>query len=617
MGVELSALIVLLVISIFVNIAFIGYWLFLRRSAKSQGHKPDVEIPVQNEPLLAPRVAAPEPPPQQEKGGEEDGQKKTIVVEPTDAVVKTSPKETSPKHALRSLETEQRPELNVKKIRVREPQQRSNRQRLREPVSKIEFKNDMELVVQFVNEYFDESHKLPVIPENDVSTSRLYVDIPEDSEECCTILKDIKEVVVPNTKLRTKLKEGLSKLLPNFQDVLLIQICHTQHPRYHAKFHGKSLADILGSTVSSALVCDVNSSPVIGTIETIVCKWLGTALALPKMKREYGSGRLVNLQDPVGAVFYTTHDVYVTLIRHAKIKKLAEDKTPNDQKRFVVYCSDDASRALEEACCIEKVKLRQVITFDKEMCGMTVKHLEKQMEKDATRGLVPLLIVANYGSANIAANDEVWELVKTSRSSLIPDTHSIHVSFSSLFPYSGQISIVWSCERLEHAKAKAIYNEENPIRLWVLIRLYGIRSIREAVKRKLMLGNGFTEHLAQHSEFFDMHYGNEHGVSVFQYNNFHGKVLIRAVINYERCHQSIMEESVSTLLNSVDEFEKAISKGKKGLNKTPDQELCETIGGSANETTDNTQSDEGEKNELVSKKMPSTLKPLSLLSAKN
>uniref|UniRef100_A0A8R1IGQ2 Uncharacterized protein n=1 Tax=Caenorhabditis japonica TaxID=281687 RepID=A0A8R1IGQ2_CAEJA len=52
----------------------------------------------------------------------------------------------------------------VKKIRVREPQQRSNRQRLREPVSKIEFKNDMELVVQFVNEYFDESHKLPVIP---------------------------------------------------------------------------------------------------------------------------------------------------------------------------------------------------------------------------------------------------------------------------------------------------------------------------------------------------------------------------------------------------------------------------------------------------------------------
>uniref|UniRef100_A0A1I7TEL0 NET domain-containing protein n=1 Tax=Caenorhabditis tropicalis TaxID=1561998 RepID=A0A1I7TEL0_9PELO len=78
----------------------------------------------------------------------------------------------------------------------------------------------------------------------------------------------------------------------------------------------------------------------------------------------------------------------------------------------------------------------------------------------------------------------------------------------------------------------------------------------------------------------------------FSLLSFHGKTLIKAVVNYGRCNLSIMEESVSTLLNSVEEFEEALKKKKKGLTETPRNEFCELIRGSPNETTDITQPDD-------------------------
>lgn len=78
--------------------------------------------------------------------------------------------------------------------------------------------------------------------------------------------------------------------------------------------------------------------------------------------------------------------------------------------------------------------------------------------------------------------------------------------------YSGRI-----CPNVS-ISAKILYGE-HPIRLWILIRLHGIRSIREAVKRKIILGNAFSERMSHHSQLFEMHHTNEHGVTVFQYKN--------------------------------------------------------------------------------------------------
>ncbi|KAF1761743.1 hypothetical protein GCK72_009999 [Caenorhabditis remanei] len=578
MGAEVPTLIVCLSISLCFNIGFIIFLFIKRRSRNSPQYRkvenPDVESFPKNSSSFG---TNPQRSPEKEKD---------IKDPPLKPIV----------NAKRSSEQAIRSDQGAPI--VKEPQQRSDRQRLQEPIGREEFVKCMNSVVQFINEYFDESHKQPVIPEHDINSTRIHVKVPEKPEEFSEILKDLKEIVIPN-------------------------ICHTHHPRYHAKFAGKSLADIVGSTVSAALGHDVNSSPIIDSIERIICKWLSSAMAIPQMK-----SWLNELREPIGAVFYTPRDVFISIIRHSieKAEKTDESSPKSDKEQkpkfsdYVVYCSDDSQIALEEACSTMKVRLRKVITFNKDSSAMTSANLLKQMEKDKARGLIPLVIVANYGSANVAANDEIWDLVKISRKkkiwlhldatyagcewldsncrnnihALISELHSVHIACSSLFPYSGRISVVWSCERLDIEGAKTHYGE-HPIRLWILIRLYGIRSIREAVKRKIILGNAFSERLTHHPEFFEMSHQNDHGVAVFQYRNknvkdqkrdvnrmtsmfhnylilsstlkfsllsYHGKVMIKAVVNYGRCNLSIMEESVSTLLNSVEEFEEALSKLK-------------------------------------------------------
>lgn len=599
----MPALIVCLVVSLCFNAGFIVYFVLKRKSEKVSEYKKVENPDVENFSKSSVRPPPPEPKPQRSPP---DREKESKDPQPMN-------NNRSKEHVLRS--ENQAP--------TNEIQQRSDRQKLQEPIGKNEFIKCMSLVVQFINDYFDESHKQPVIPENDVNSSRIHVKVPEKAEELTEILKDLKEIVIPN-------------------------ICHTHHPRYHAKFAGKSLADLVASTISAALGHDVNSSPIIESIERIICKWLSTSMAIPQIKSSLGE-----LRDPIGTVFYTPCDVFISVIRHAieKFEKTDSGKERSKNADYIVYCSDDSQVPLKEPCISCRVKLRKVITDEKNGSGMTSANLLKQMEKDIARGFTPLVIIANYGSANIAANDEIWDLVTVSRSkkiwlhldasyagcewldsnsrnnvhALISEVHSVHITCSSLFPYSGRISVVWSCEKLELDGAKILYGE-HPIRLWILIRLHGIRSIREAVKRKIILGNAFSERMSHHSQLFEMHHTNEHGVTVFQYKNkkikdrtedtnkitsmfhnylvlsstlkfsivsFHGKVLIKSVVNYGRCNLSIMDESVSTLVNSVDEFEEALKKKKKIVCETPKNEFCEMIGGSPNETTDTTQSDDG------------------------
>ncbi|CAI2347504.1 unnamed protein product [Caenorhabditis sp. 36 PRJEB53466] len=607
MGAEVPALIVLLAISFLLNIGFIGYMLLGRKNKSSSSQYTKVDNP-NAESLLKN---------QQKSSENHDVVASNNTVNPNNLGSRSKEKlDAAEPKVQRSEEHDLRSEHGV----THETQQRSDRQRLQEPVSGVEFMKYMSAVILFINEYFDESHKQPVVPENDVSTSRLQVRIPEKPEECSEILKDVKEVIVPN-------------------------ICHTQHPRYHAQFFGKSLADVIGSAISSALGHD-KPSPVIGVIERLLCEWMRTALGLPQMRKEFVENQTVILQDPTGIVLYSPRDTYLAVIQNAYSKYKPQKK----QNAFVVYSSDDAHLSLEEACKIAQVKLRKVITSEKDSAAMTVQNLKKQIDKDVARGFTPLVVIANYGSSNVAANDEIWDFVKLSRQmgiwlhldaayagcewldvnsrnnvhALISEANSIHVTFSSLFPFSGHLTILWSGMKLDFEQREH-QNGENSIRLWILIRLYGMRSIREAAKRKIMLGNAFSERLSHHHEFFKIHYANEHGITIFQYENkrisnkiedenkstsmfhnyliststlkfsifrFHKKVFMKAVINYERSTLSMVEESVSTLVNSAEEFEEEIKKKKKTLDETSRLEYSDLIGGSPNETTDETQSGE-------------------------
>ncbi|CAB3403548.1 unnamed protein product [Caenorhabditis bovis] len=500
---------------------------------------------------------------------------------------------------------------------------RSDRQKLAEPVGRIEFDKYMTQIVQFINDYFDESHKQSVIPEADASTARLKTPIPDKSDSCLSIIEDLKKAVVPN-------------------------MCHTQHPRYHAKFSGRCLADTLATTLSAALGCDSNCSPMVDVIERVLCNWMSQAMQLPKMKRCITDEKAE--KEPIGTVLYTPTDVYLCLILNWKARNENYQESTSDLKRhyydYVVYCSDDAHYPLEEACVLGKVKLRKVITAKEDCHGMTGSRLEKQIIKDLERQMTPLLIVSTFGSANLGANDNLKEIVKIAEKFNIPvhcdasyagfewieptkrsDVHkylsnvqSVHVNFNTLLPYSGNLSILWSAEKfvLEHGRINR--NGGDTLKLWILIRLYGMKALREAVRRKVNLGNILSDRLTHQSEFAVLH-PNEHGIVLFQYYNtsikgrttdantltsmfysymvesaqmkcgfvkFNDKIMLRACINYEKSNASIMEESVSTLLNIVDEFEEKMKTKNNLLKMALKSEFVEQIGGSPNQSTEGT-----------------------------
>lgn len=149
-------------------------------------------------------------------------------------------------------------------------------------------------------------------------------------------------------------------------------------------------------------------------------------MAIPQIKSSLGE-----LRDPIGTVFYTPCDVFISVIRHAieKFEKTDSGKERSKNADYIVYCSDDSQVPLKEPCISCRVKLRKVITDEKNGSGMTSANLLKQMEKDIARGFTPLVIIANYGSANIAANDEIWDLVTVSRRYFIFTCSNIFPNF--------------------------------------------------------------------------------------------------------------------------------------------------------------------------------------------
>ncbi|CAD6190271.1 unnamed protein product [Caenorhabditis auriculariae] len=521
------------------------------------------------------------------------------------------------------------------------PIERSLRQILSEPVSRHEFEKYMTSVVKFVNDYFDDSHTHSVIPDTDVKTKsdlcrKMNTQFSNKPASCEKIIEDVKKIILPNVNFFC-LSRGFRTFLSLQREV-------------------KSLADILANTIASALGCDLKSSVLFEGLESILCAWLSSAFGLPSQYTPINKPNIIE-EKFVGFTFYTTMDVYLSLIQHSRH---VADKTNSHSARevrlsmdYVVYCGEDAQLPLEEACRLARVKLRRVRKSPlSKVEGLTGAEVAKQIEKDRSRKLHPLLIVATYGSANIGATDSLSELISLAEKyrikihldatyagcqwvepqyrnaihSSLASVHSFHVSLFTLFPYSGRLTIMWAIDGFSFETMSQNDNahqmSENVLRLWLLLRFYGLDSLRATVRKKVNLGKYFSDRLEVHEKIFKVLYHNDHGIVLFQYIKkheetmnedvntmtskffnyvnstsqmkltllkYHELVLIRGCVNYERSNASMVDESVSTILNLAEEFEEKLKKRPLECLSSPTWYLTPLIGGSPNETTDKTQ----------------------------
>ncbi|XP_066997953.1 aromatic-L-amino-acid decarboxylase [Anabrus simplex] len=254
-----------------------------------------------------------------------------------------------------------------------------------------EFRVKGKEMVDYICNYMDSLGSQRVTPKVEPGYLRKLLpgEAPQQPEDWDTIMKDVDNKIMPG-------------------------VTHWQHPRFHAYFpSGNSYPSILGDMLSDAIGCigfSWAASPVCSELETIVLDWFGKAIGLPDYFLASSKG------SKGGGVIQSSASecILVSMLaaRNQAIKYLKEEEPDVEDSAFlprlVAYCSQEAHSCVEKAAMICLVKLR--ILEPDENCSLRGSTLEKAMEDDVAKGLVPFFVSCTLGTTASCSFDNLLEI---------------------------------------------------------------------------------------------------------------------------------------------------------------------------------------------------------------
>ncbi|KAM7258133.1 hypothetical protein ACFE04_013874 [Oxalis oulophora] len=207
--------------------------------------------------------------------------------------------------------------------------------------------------------------------------------------------------------------EPLENILQDINDKILPGLTHWQSPNFFAYFQANaSTAGFVGEMLCSGLnVVGFNwiSSPAGTELETIVMDWMAEMLKLPSCFLFSGTG---------GGVLHTTtcESVICTLAaaRDRALKKLGDDGNINN---FVVYTSDQTHFTVQKAAKLVGIRpsnVRVIPTSSLTNFSLSPQSVRTAIEQDIEAGLVPLYICGTIGTTPSGTVDPLEELGKIS-----------------------------------------------------------------------------------------------------------------------------------------------------------------------------------------------------------
>lgn len=227
-----------------------------------------------------------------------------------------------------------------------------------------------------------------------------------------------------------------------------------------------------------------------------------------------------------------------------------EAKLPDDFSKGTMYISDETHYCVPKAARVAGFRDWQVrrIGVDARR-RIDVKALAHAVEADRMKGLKPFLIIANVGTTNTGAIDEIPRLVSIGRShsmwvhadaayggffrlasagpSLMPeieecDSITLDPHKGMFLPYGTGCLLVRNPETLKRAhsmdaeylhdvraQASANFSDLSPelsrdfrgLRIWLPLLLHGVNAFRDAIEEKLMLTRWAYDRLKMDSRF--------------------------------------------------------------------------------------------------------------------
>ena len=389
-----------------------------------------------------------------------------------------------------------------------------------------EFRRRGKEAVDWIADYYEKIESLSVVSRAKPGEIRaaLPASAPETGESFDMMMRDVEKLILPG-------------------------ITHWQSPNFFAYFpSNNSFPSILGDLLSSGLGVQGMlwaTSPACTELETHVLDWLVEMLGLPAkfLSRSTGGGVL---QDTA-----SSSSLCALLAARERATNYASNERGCDG-RLVAYTSSQAHSSIEKAVKIAglgRANLRLIETDDKFAVRADV--LAAQIERDCKAGLVPCFVSATVGTTSSNAIDPVREVAKICReqgiwlhvdaamsgtAALCPEFRWIHdgVEFADSYCFNPHkwmftnfdcdcfyvadraaliktLSVLPEYLRNKATESGAVFDYRDwhiplgrrfrALKLWFVIRHYGVNGLRHHVKRHVELAQQFASWVQQDADF--------------------------------------------------------------------------------------------------------------------
>jgi aromatic-L-amino-acid decarboxylase len=381
-----------------------------------------------------------------------------------------------------------------------------------------EFRKWGKEMIDFVADYWENIRDHLPTPDVQPGFMRKLVpdEAPEDPEPWENIFGDLDKVVIKGNT-------------------------HWQHPHFFAYYQAaNSYPAVIGEILSAGLATigfTWNSGPSCTELEMVVLDWLAKMLKLPKefLNSDPGPG--------VGMLQCAASDSTVLAMLAARNNVILNESTGEfdggKMSKLVAYTSEEAHSSVERAGLLSAVKVRK-ITTDNEY-AMRGSDLEQAIKEDLDKGLIPFFVCATLGTTPSCAFDKLEEIGPICRQyNLFLHVDAAYAGSAFICPEYRHLlngiefadSFNFNCHKLmlvnfdcaptwfknakdveraflvdpmylKHAHSGAVTDFRNlqiplarrfrSLKLWFVLRAYGIKGIQEFIRKHCELAKLFYE----------------------------------------------------------------------------------------------------------------------------
>jgi aromatic-L-amino-acid decarboxylase len=361
--------------------------------------------------------------------------------------------------------------------------------------------------------------------------------------------RPVKPAVAPGDILR-KLPslppvdpEDFHRIFGDFTDIILPGMTHWQHPSFFAYFPANSsppsiLAEMLTATMGAQCMSWA-TSPAATELEERVMEWLRGMIGLPDTFTGV-------IEDTASTA---TLCALLSARERASAYRINADGFPAGG-RFTVYCSTEAHSSIEKGVKIAGLGKSSLRTIPVDATyAMNVDALERAIAADLKEGCTPLCVVAAIGTTGSTAIDPLRPIAEICRKHnlwlhvdaayagtalLLPEMRwmidGIELVDSFVFNPHKWMFTNFDCsayfvadqealvktfeilpEYLKTAEGTRVRNYRDwgiqlgrrfrALKLWFVIRTYGVSGLQEMVRTHIELARSFAENVRETADF--------------------------------------------------------------------------------------------------------------------